>query len=291
MSNLDNPKGRLSPEEIADLEVLVQYSLPEDTRLALENNFPPEQLQNWDQVQEGLRTGWLNLHELRSKNSGELRSARLMVVYPARMRNEVSFILVAWVVTPDSAAKTAVDSAASADAAVNAEAAGDAEATSVSPGHHLSHGQGKGKGYGSYLRTLSYDITKSHNPHAIGLVAERESPVNATSASDQTVKRASWMKRIGLLRIDDLTYEIPPLMTVEEREDSYVPVSGRKKAFKAADLLLSRFDGQRIVDGKIVYSIVERIYESGYSIKPDDPYLSERLSQIEQSKIYNLVEN
>lgn len=275
MSNLDNPKGRLSPEEIADLEVLVQYSLPDDTRLALENNFPPEQLQNWDQVQEGLRTGWLNLHELRSKISGELRSARLMVVYPARMRNEVSFILVAWVVTPDSTAKAAVESesVASADAAVS------------------SVGQGKGKGYGSYLRTLSYDITKSHNPHAIGLVAERESPVNATSATDQTVKRASWMKRIGLLRIDELTYEIPPLMTVEEREDTYVPVSGRKKAFKAADLLLSRFDGQRTVDGKIVYSIVERIYESGYSIKSDDPYLVERLSQIEQNKTYNLVEN
>lgn len=275
MSNLDNPKGRLSPEEIADLEVLVQYSLPDDTRLALENYFPPEQLQNWDQVQEGLRTGWLNLHELRSKISGEPRSARLMVVYPARMRNEVSSILVAWVVTPDSTAKAAVESesVASADAAVS------------------SVGQGKGKGYGSYLRTLSYDITKSHNPHAIGLVAERESPVNATSATDQTVKRASWMKRIGLLRIDELTYEIPPLMTVEEREDTYVPVSGRKKAFKAADLLLSRFDGQRTVDGKIVYSIVERIYESGYSIKSDDPYLVERLSQIEQNKTYNLVEN
>jgi hypothetical protein len=208
-----------------------------------------------------------------------------MVVYPARMRNEVSFILVAWVVTPDSVAKAAVDSAACADASLGPGAVGDAVASAV------GHGQGKGKGYGSYLRTLSYDITKSHNPHAIGLVAERESPVNATSASDQTVKRASWMKRIGLLRIDDLTYEIPPLMTVEEREDSYVPVSGRKKAFKAADLLLSRFDGQRIVDGKIVYSIVERIYESGYSIKPDDPYLVERLSQIEQNKIYNLVEN
>jgi hypothetical protein len=291
MSNLDNPKGRLSPEEIADLEVLVQYSLPEDTRLALENNFPPEQLQNWDQVQEGLRTGWLNLHELRSKSSGELRSARLMVVYPARMRNEVSFILVAWVVTPDSTPKAAVEgeSVASADTAVNAEGAGDAAATSVCQGQ--SQGQGKGKGYGSYLRTLSYDITKSHNPHAIGLVAERESPVNATSATDQTVKRASWMKRIGLLRIDELTYEIPPLMTAEEREDSYVPVSGRRKAFKAADLLLSRFDGQRIVDGKIVYSIVERIYESGYSIKSDDPYLVERLSQIEQNKTYNLVEN
>ena len=265
MSNLENPKARLSAEEIADLDVLVQYALPDDTRLALENNFPPEQLQNWDQVQEGLRTGWLNLHELRSRQSGELRSARLMVVYPARMRNEVSFILVAWVVTPDSSAKA------------------PAEAASV--------GQGKGKGYGSYLRTLSYDITKSHNPHAIGLVAERESPVNAASANDQTVKRASWMKRIGLLRIDELNYEIPPLMSVDERDANYVPVSERKKAFKQADLLLSRFDGQRIVDGKIVYSMVERIYESGYSIKFDDPYLSERLSQIEQNKIYNLVEN
>lgn len=270
MSNLDNPKGRLSPEEIADLEVQVQYSLPDDTRLALENNFPPEQLQSWDQVQEGLRTGWLNLHELRSKSTGELRSARLMVVYPARKRNEVSFILVAWVVTPDSPNR--------ADGGV----CGDSGA---------SLSQGKGKGYGSYLRTLSYDITKSHNPHAIGLVAERESPVNATSATDQTVKRASWMKRIGLLRIDELNYEIPPLMTVQEREDTYVPVAERRKAAKLADLLLSRFDGQRTVDGKIVYSIVERIYESGYSIREDDAYLLARLGLIDQNKVYNLVEN
>lgn len=281
MSNLnpqDNPKNRLSPEEIADLQVLVQYSLPEDTKVALENNFPPEQLQSWDQVQEGLRTGWLNLHELRSRASGELKSARLMVVYPARVRNEASFILVAWVVTPDAEKKTA----GTQESKVTSGASGaDAEKAS----------QGKGKGYGSYLRTLSYDITKSHNPHSIGLVAERESPKNATAAGDQAVKRASWMKRIGLLRIADLNYEIPPLMTVEERVDSYVPVAERRKAPKAADLLLSRFDGKQTVDGKIVYSIVERIYESGYSIEADDPYLRERLSLVDQNKVYDLVEN
>lgn len=47
-----NPKSRLTPEEIEDLEVVVQLTLPDDTKAALIKNFPPEQLQEWDQVHQ-----------------------------------------------------------------------------------------------------------------------------------------------------------------------------------------------------------------------------------------------
>ncbi len=252
----DNPQQRLTAAEIDDLRLCVQSELSEDTRLALENNFPAEQLQPWKQVQEGLSTGWMNLHELRSKSSNTLLSARLMVVYHARKRGEHDFILVAWVVTPDPAQNSR---------------------------------QGKGRGYGSYLRPLSYQISKSQNPHALGLVAEREAPDG--SAAGQSVKRASWMKRIGLLRIADLNYEIPPYMTVEERGGAYVPVENRQKRAKLADLLLTRFDEQRTVAGKVVYSLVERMYTEGYAVRADDPYLRMRLDLIDQNKVYDLVEN
>jgi len=249
--NPNNPRERLTASEIDDLHLCVPLTLPEDTQLALENNFPAEQLQPWNQVQEGLSSGWMNLHELRHKNSNKLLSARLMVVYHARKRGENDFILVAWVVTPDQA--------------------------------------GKSRGYGSYLRPLSYQLSKTQNPHALGLVAERESPHGDAAA--QSVLRASWMKRIGLLRIADLDYEVPPYMTVDERVGPYVPVNKRQKAAKVCDLLLTRFDGGITVDGKVVYSMIERMYTEGYSVRSDDPYLQARLQLIDQNKVYDLVEN
>ncbi|MDQ5965975.1 MAG: hypothetical protein QG625_2130 [Cyanobacteriota bacterium erpe_2018_sw_39hr_WHONDRS-SW48-000098_B_bin.30] len=272
-----NPKSRLTPEEIEDLEVVVQLTLPDDTKAALIKNFPPEQLQEWDQVHQGLSMGWLSLHELRSKATGELLSARLMVVYPARVRTEAVFILVAWVVTPDQTNKTDLS-------AIN-QAAQTQSATSQLD----TKAQGKGNGYGSYLRPLSYDISRAQNPHALGLVAERESPEVTGDSQNQSIKRASWMKRIGLLQIENLAYEIPPHLTDEEKQDKYVPVAERKKPVKKADLLLTRFDGQREIDGHQVYSMVERIYADGYHISPDDPYMVERLKPIDKTAKYRLV--
>lgn len=267
-----NPKSRLTAQEIEDLEVVVQLSLPDDTRAALIKNFPPEQLQDWQQVEQGLSMGWLSLHELRSKASGALLSARLMVVYPARVRTESVFILVAWVVTPDQTNN-------------RDQSESDIVEGQLAP----TQAQGKGKGYGSYLRPLSYEISRAQNPHALGLVAERETPAHSGDSQNQSVKRASWMKRIGLLQIENLEYEIPPHLTEEEKQNKYVPVAERKKAVKKADLLLTRFDGQREIDGHQVYSMVERIYADGYHISPDDPYMVERLKTIDKTAKYRLV--
>ncbi|MBK9774125.1 MAG: hypothetical protein IPP57_25450 [Candidatus Obscuribacter sp.] len=215
-----NPKSRLTPEEIEDLEVVVQLTLPDDTKAALIKNFPPEQLQEWDQVHQGLSMGWLSLHELRSKATGDLLSARLMVVYPARVRTEAVFILVAWVVTPDQTNKTDLS-------AIN-QAAQTQSATSQLD----TKAQGKGKGYGSYLRPLSYDISRAQTPHALGLVAERESPEVTGDSQNQSIKRASWMKRIGLSnRKSGIRNPTTPL-TDEEKQDKYVPVAERKSSQK-----------------------------------------------------------
>lgn len=260
MENASNPKHRLSQEEIADLQITVAQEMAEDTWLALCQNFPPEQLQALPEVEDGLRNGWLNLHELRSKKSGHLLSARLMVVYQARKRSEAVFILVAWVVTPDRTE------------------------------HSVATSQGKGKGYGSFLRGPSYELSRKHNPHALGLVAERESPVGVLD-SDQSVKRASWMRRIGLLRIDDLNYEIPPLVSASEHKQSYIPVAERQAQAKSADLLLTRFDGERTINGQHVHSIIDRIYESGYAININDPYRIDRLAKVNLHKQYELTEN
>lgn len=264
MNSDANPKNRLSTEEIANLEVVVSSSMAEDTWLALTSNFPKEQLQTLEEVQEGLRKGWLNLHELRSRDSRELASARLMVVYPARKRTELVFILVAWVVTPDKITCQNRDSAS----------------------------QGKGKGYGSYLRGLSYEISRQQNPHALGLVAERESPSKSLNPQEQSVKRASWMKRIGLLQIKNLDYEIPPLVKEDELDgDNYIPVAERKGKARPADLLLTRFDGKKFIHGRHVHSIVERIYDYGYAIQSTDPYWQERLSLVNQDEEYTLSED
>ena len=161
------PEVRLTEEELTDLHLLVTNQLLEDTVKAITDNFPSEQLPNWQALEKKLEEGWIEIHELRSKKSGELLSARLMVDYPARKRGEVQFLLALFVVTPDSANKS--DSS-----------------------------QNKSKGYGSLLRRLSLANSRSQKPNALGIVAERERPDADDDDGSQKVRRASWMKRIGL---------------------------------------------------------------------------------------------
>lgn len=100
------------------------------------------------------------------------------------------------------------------------------------------------------------------------------------TAKIKVSKRASWMKWSDFLQIENLAYEIPPHLTDEEKQDKYVLKVERKKPVKKVyDLLLTRFDGQREIDGHQVYSMVERIYADGYHISPDDPYGGEIPSQ------------
>lgn len=265
MSNIANPAQRITEEEMNDLQVVVPTSLPDDTKAAMIANFPPEQCPIWSVVAGKIEQGWIQLHELRSRSTGELLSARLMVDYPGRNRGECQFLLASFVVTPDS-------------------------------GSRPDTKQSKSKGYGSLLRQKSLDMSRRQRPHALGIVAERESPAGASSKDDQRVKRASWMSRIGLFAVDGYEYEIPPIvLTADEsitgvHPDQEKVAAERRLHSKPADLLIFRFDGGRKVSGKDLKSIVERLYLFGYGVKAGEEYFNERISAIDVDKDYDLVE-
>ena len=252
------PDNRLTEEEKLDLQLIDALDLADDTRHAMERNFPPEQLPDWQLVRTRLKERFIALHELRSKSTGELLSSRMIVDYPSRFRGEPQFLLVAFVVTPD----------------------GDGSANTK---------QNKSKGYGSYLRGMSLELSRRQKPNALGLVAERESTAGAKSVQDQTVRRASWMSRIGLFVVEGISYDIPPLLHSAEAAGLYIPVAQRTGEMKPADLLIYRFDGKKIISGKHLKSLVGRLYVEGYSISPDDPFFVTRIEQVKEDRDYQLV--
>jgi hypothetical protein len=256
-SNQTNkPIARLSESDLEDLQFVAQQELPSDTRKALEENFPPEQLPIWEVFDEYLRQGFVLLHELRSKTTGELLSSRVTVDYAVRNRTEVEFLLVSFFVTPDNKG---------------------------TPGSK----QSKSKGYGSYLRERSLEVTRYQKPHAIGIVAERESVKDVTTEGDQRFRRARWMSRMGLFIVHDYEHLIPP---ISHTADKSAPVATRSGQTKRAELLLFRFDGKRTLSGRILRSIVERLYTIGYLIPNEDPFILERISAIDEDKDYDLVD-
>jgi hypothetical protein len=255
----ENPASRLSQTEMDDLKFTFPTSLAEDTKEAMKDNFPIEQLPDWNLISEKIEQGWIFVHELRTVSTGELLSSRLIVDYPSRLRGEAQFLLVSLVVTPDATGQ---------------------------PNSKRS----KSKGYGSLLRQKSLEICRLQKPHALGFVAERESPKGATSSDDQRVKRASWMARIGLHAVSDYAYEIPPLVSQVSESEPYVPVADRPFHIKPADLLIFRFDGKRSISGKTLRSIVERLLLGGYSIDAQDPYFQERIMIIDESRDYALAD-
>jgi hypothetical protein len=255
MPEQTSPASRLSDEELDDLQLVVQTSLPEDTLQAMRKNFPIEQQPNWQVVTEKIEQGWIQIHELRTKSTGELLSSRLLVDYPSRKRGEVQFLLASFVVTPDG-------------------------------GGREGSRQSKSKGYGSLLREKSVALSRKQKPHALGIVAERESPKGVSKSDDQRVRRASWMSRIGLFRVDGYDYEIPPL--VNDAAD-YVPVSQRHGDLKQADLMIFRFDGKASISGKTLKSIVERLYLIGYALSADDEFYRKRIECIDEGGDYQLI--
>ncbi len=253
-----NPSARLTQEEVEDLQVVLQPTLPPDTRQAMVADFPIEQQPDWELVSEKIESGWIELHELRSRASGELLSSRLLVDYPSRFRGEEQFLLASFVVTPDT-------------------------------GKLQGSKQSKGKGYGSYLRQKSMELSRKRKPHALGIVAERESPAGAISTEDQRLKRARWMSRLGLFKVEGCSYEIPPFSAEKSKVDGYVPVKLRTGPSTPADLLIFRFDGKDTISGKILKSIVERLYLFGYGLSSEDEYYIHQVSQIDELRQYNLV--
>jgi hypothetical protein len=252
-----NPGSRLSEEELADLKVVVADVLAEDTRQAMVDNFPAEQLPDFDFLQTRMSQGFVALHELRSRTSDELLSSRMVVDYRSRDRGDVHFLLVSFVVTPDL--------------------------------QRPDSRQSKSKGYGSYLRQKSLEISRRQNPNCFGIIAERESPREAKSPAEQSVRRASWMSRIGILIVDGLEYDIPPLADRKIHGTKSIPVAERDGPIKAADLIVSPFDDRKTIDGKTLRCVVERLYSSGYNIAANDPFLVERLNRLDENRVYNLI--
>ena len=255
MPEQTSPAKRLSDEELDDLHLVVQSSLPEDTLQAMKKNFPVEQQPNWQVVTEKMEQGWIQIHELRSKSTGELLSSRLLVDYPSRKRGEVQFLLASFVVTPDA-------------------------------GGRQGSKQSKSKGYGSLLREKSVALSRKQKPHALGIVAERESPKGVSKNDDQRVRRASWMSRIGLFRVEGYDYDIPPLLT---DSTACVPVAKRQGELKSADLMIFRFDGQTSISGKTLKSIVERLYLIGYALDAGDEFYKQRVDCIDENATYQLI--
>ncbi|HEY9775726.1 MAG TPA: hypothetical protein V6C81_18320 [Planktothrix sp.] len=252
----ENPISRIESSLTDQLVVEARAELPDDTRLAFEENIPPEELQYWSLVEESLAEGNMVLHELRDKGSHELLSARLMVYYDARHDNEPAFILAAWSVTPDA------------------------------PPHGQDSLRGKGKGFGSYLLHRSVAYILENHPEVFAIVSERESAIS-TNQTVQRAQRARWHQVNGFCSVQDFPYEIPAF-TPYECSEKYMAVYERPSVPVPGELLILRMDGQKILPGSILISIVERIYHWGYDIKYTDPYMSQRMSLIEPARTYLL---
>lgn len=246
----------LSQEELNDLRVVVATDLAEDYRIAIEENFPRAQLLDWALVRRRMHFGLIAIHELRSAATNELLSARMIIDHPASMRGDPQFLLESFAVTPN--------------------------------GRASENKQNRGKGYGSFLREKSVEISRKQKTQALGLVAERESIKGVTLQSDQRIRSARWMSRMGLLLVEGLEYCMPPRWA-ELPDAEYVAMDEREGAMKAADLLIYRFDEITTIDGKTLKSIVSRLYSNCYGVVEFEDFYRNRMALIDESREYNLI--
>lgn len=119
---------------------------------------------------------------------------------------------------------------------------------------------------------------KSETPDYIGRVTEIES-AEGLAADSQPARRAAFYKRIGLMELT-VPYEMPLYQPADATQ--YIPQAKLGKGIKGQLLIAPFKDGP--ISGKQVRSIVRRIYEQGYNVSPDDPYMQERLSLIDESR-------
>lgn len=249
--------------------VTINDSLSPDFVSAIEDNFPIEQRPpDWSAVANGLGYGYLVLHELRDKESGELLSARLLANYVSRYRGDPSFALICYAVTPS----------------------GNDRRDSISR-------LGKSQGYGSYLFHRSQELLREQMPHAIGLFGEcetaQEAPTSERGAAamevnysaSQRQRRLHWMSETGRLQVSGYDYEIPPLPE-NFKEKSLVKDRNGKKS--AGYLLLTPFEDRTHLTGHLLATIVEHLYNAGYAISSEDPYMKERLDAIDRDSNYPL---
>ena len=251
----------------ANTIVTINDSLTPDFISAVEENFPPEQSpRDWSILKDGLSCGYLTMHELRDKETGELLSARLLCNYVSRFRGDPSFALICYAVTPS--AQTF-----------------DSHSESATQMDNISR-RGKSKGYGTYLFQRSQELLRNHMPHAIGLIGECES-ATGWDLTKQRKQRLQWMSATGRLQIAEYSYQIPPL---PETYDRKILVADRKGKTANGYLLITPFEKRTWLEGELLATIVEHIYSAGYGIDFDDPFMIERLSQIVREKKYSLKE-
>lgn len=205
------------------------------------------------------------MHELRDKENGELLSARLLCNYVSRFRGDPSFALICYAVTPDMPSPQL-----------------DSTAVQTEPNSR----RGKSKGYGTYLFQRSQELLRNHMPHAIGLIGECESAAG-TDLTAQRKQRLQWMSGIGRLQVAEFNYKIPPL---PEAFDRKILVADRKGKIANGYLLITPFEQRNSLGGELLATIVEHIYNAGYGIDFDDPFMSEQLGQINRTKEYVLRE-
>lgn len=119
---------------------------------------------------------------------------------------------------------------------------------------------------------------KLQTPDYLGRVTEIESTYGL-SADSQPVRRAKFYDSLGLKEID-VPYEIPLFQPADAKE--YTPQKKLGSGIRA-QLLFAPFHDRPLTAAE-VKTIIRRIYERGYDIKPDDPYIEERLSLVDENR-------
>lgn len=123
-------------------------------------------------------------------------------------------------------------------------------------------------------------------PHAIGLIGECESATGG-DLTKQRKQRLQWMSATGRLQIAEFNYRIPPL---PETFDRRIPVAARHGKIADGYLLITPFERRTSLEGELLATIVEHIYNAGYGIDFDDPFMVERIGQVIREKEYLLKE-
>lgn len=115
-------------------------------------------------------------------------------------------------------------------------------------------------------------------PTYIGRVTEIES-TRGQDKDSQPVRRARFYQALNL-REFDIDYDIP--LFQPPGSDVYVEQAKLGTAING-QLLIASFD-DKPVSGKMLRSIVRRIYRSGYQVSETDPYMAEQLALIDAER-------
>lgn len=136
--------------------------------------------------------------------------------------------------------------------------------------------QSSGIGRVHFAKVL--EALKAEKPEYIGRITEIES-TDGLLPDSQPVRRAKFYKALGLEELV-FDYEIPRFQPADATE--YVLQQKLGSGIKG-QLLIATFS-DAAVSGSQVRSIVRRIYENGYHVSSDDPFIDTRLALIDAKR-------